>query len=441
MIWTIAEHTATLIESMIVGNFMVKYNGIKSEKYKLAVFLVISSLFATCTTIFNFITAFEGIYSLAYIVLLFVSALIWLKGNIAEKLFSSIISIVLIALINMAVLTLFSSILDRNVSELITDRNIFRCLILFITKFLYFLATYAVLGIKNKLENRLNLLEWIMIILIFLTTLIVGLFIFEFAFQFELSGIDHIFLNTAVISIVIINVITFYLFTMLNKRHNELLQFSKLQVQVAQQSKSLNDLKELSLEMRKIRHDMTKYLDITSNLISSGKSEEALRYLEKIQTEKIDHTFHPITTSSDVINALLNTKFSYCKKHGIDFVYQITANVSTFSEMDLSVLLGNLLDNAIEAAEKCEQPFVRITICESKAYLVVIVTNSIGASVLKENPNFKTTKKDQLHHGLGLLTVKDIVEKYDGIFNIDEEGRNLLVDVRLKLNTAKKGEF
>lgn len=441
MIWTIAEHTATLIESMIVGNFMVKYNGIKSEKYKLAVFLVISSLFATGITIFNFITAFEGIYSLAYIVLLFVSALIWLKGNIAEKLFSSIISIVLVALINMAVLTLFSSILDRNVSELITDRNIFRCLILFITKFLYFLATYAVLGIKNKLENRLNLLEWIMIILIFLTTLIVGLFIFEFAFQFGLSGIDHIFLNTAVISIVIINVITFYLFTMLNRRHNELLQFSKLQVQVAQQSKSLNDLKELSLEMRKIRHDMTKYLDITSNLISSGKSEEALRYLEKIQTEKIDHTFHPIITSSDVINALLNTKFSYCKKHGIDFVYQITANVSTFSEMDLSVLLGNLLDNAIEAAEKCEQPFVKITICESKAYLVVIVTNPIGASVLKENPNFKTTKKDQLHHGLGLLTVKDIVEKYDGIFNIDEEGSSLLVDVRLKLNTAKKGEF
>lgn len=349
-------------------------------------------------------------------------------------------TIVLIALINMAVLTLFSSILDRNVSELITDRNIFRCLILFITKFLYFLATYAILGIKNKLQNCLNLLEWIMIILIFLTSLIVGLFIFEFAFQFELSGIDHIFLNTAVISIVIINVITFYLFTMLNKRHNELLQFSKLQVQVAQQSKSLNDLKELSLEMRKIRHDMTKYLDITSNLISSGKSEEALRYLEKIQTEKIDHTFHSIITSSDVINALLNTKFSYCKKHGIDFVYQITANVSTFSEMDLSVLLGNLLDNAIEAAEKCEQPFVKITICESKAYLVVIVTNSIVSSVLKENPDFKTTKKDKQHHGLGLLTVKDIVEKYDGIFNIDEEGSSLFVDVRLKLNMANNGK-
>ena len=430
MIWTLAEHIATVAEAFLAANFIVRYNGCKSRKYFIPVLTLITILTAGCTFLMNSLTIFEGL-----------CGFLLLEGRISEKLFSSIISIILISVINMAVLTLFSSILDRNVSELITDRNIFRCLILFITKFLYFLATYAVLGIKNKLQNRLNLLEWIMIILIFLTSLIVGLFIFEFAFQFELSGIDHIFLNTAVISIVIINVITFYLFTMLNKRHNELLQFSKLQVQVAQQSKSLNDLKELSLEMRKIRHDMTKYLDITSNLISSGKSEEALRYLEKIQTEKIDHTFHPIITSSDVINALLNTKFSYCKKHGIDFVYQITANVSTFSEMDLSVLLGNLLDNAIEAAEKCEQPFVKITICESKAYLVVIVTNSIVASVLKENPDFKTTKKDQLHHGLGLLTVKDIVEKYDGIFNIDEEGSNLLVDVRLKLDTAKKGKF
>ncbi len=441
MIWTIAEDLATVAESLLAANFMIRYNGCKFEKHKILTLSIIASLSVLCTTFYNSITVFEGIYSLTYIVVLFLSSLILLNGKITEKIFSSMISILFVAVINMVVLTLFSMILERNVSELITDRNIFRCLILFITKFLYFLATYAVLGIKNKLQNRLNLLEWIMIILIFLTSLIVGLFIFEFAFQVELSGIDHIFLNTAVISIVIINVITFYLFTMLNKRHNELLQFSKLQVQVTQQSKSLNDLKELSLEMRKIRHDMTKYLDITSNLISSGKSEEALRYLEKIQTEKIDHTFHPIITSSDVINALLNTKFSYCKKHGIDFVYQITANVSTFSEMDLSVLLGNLLDNAIEAAEKCEQPFVKITICESKAYLVVIVTNSIAASVLKENPDFKTTKKDQLHHGLGLLTVKDIVEKYDGIFNIDEEGSNLLVDVRLKLDTAKKGKF
>ncbi|MBQ8011029.1 MAG: GHKL domain-containing protein [Oscillospiraceae bacterium] len=441
MIWTLAEHIATVAEAFLAANFIVRYNGCKSRKYFIPVLTLITILTAGCTFLMNSLTIFEGVYSLFFVVIWFLCGFLLLEGRISEKLFSSIISIILISVINMAVLTLFSSILDRNVSELITDRNIFRCLILFITKFLYFLATYAVLGIKNKLQNRLNLLEWIMIILIFLTSLIVGLFIFEFAFQFELSGIDHIFLNTAVISIVIINVITFYLFTMLNKRHNELLQFSKLQVQVAQQSKSLNDLKELSLEMRKIRHDMTKYLDITSNLISSGKSEEALRYLEKIQTEKIDHTFHPIITSSDVINALLNTKFSYCKKHGIDFVYQITANVSTFSEMDLSVLLGNLLDNAIEAAEKCEQPFVKITICESKAYLVVIVTNSIGASVLKENPDFKTTKKDQLHHGLGLLTVKDIVEKYDGIFNIDEEGCSILVDVRLKLNTAKKGKF
>ncbi len=441
MIWTIAEDLATVVESLLAANFMMRYNGCKFEKQKILTLFVIASLSVLCTTFFNSITVFEGLYGLTYIVALFICSLLLLKGKFTEKLFSSVISIVFVVLINMVVLTLFSVILERHISELITDRNIFRCLILFITKFLYFLATYAVLGIKNKLQNRLNLLEWIMIILIFLTSLIVGLFIFEFAFQFELSGIDHIFLNTAVISIVIINVITFYLFSMLNKRHNELLQFSKLQVQVAQQSKSLNDLKELSLEMRKIRHDMTKYLDITSNLISSGKSEEALRYLEKIQTEKIDHTFHPIITSSDVINALLNTKFSYCKKHGIDFVYQITANVSTFSEMDLSVLLGNLLDNAIEAAEKCEQPFVKITICESKAYLVVIVTNSIGASVLKENPDFKTTKKDQLHHGLGLLTVKDIVEKYEGIFNIDEEGCSILVDVRLKLNTAKKGKF
>ncbi len=431
MIWDIVEYAATLTEAIMAAYFLTRYNGYRYEKHGLTMAAFTLAL-AACTTFFNSFTSFEGLYGFTYVAILFVLSLLLLKGSIAEKLFASVISIVLIAVINIVVLTLFSSILDRNISELINDRNIFRCMILFITKFLYFMAVYFVLGMKHKIVNRLHRLEWTMVILIFGTSLIVTLFIFEFAYQFELSAMNYFFLNAAAISMVIINAVTFYLFTMLNKHQNEKLQLSKLQVQVAQQSKSLNDLKELSLEMQKIRHDVSKYLDITTDLIASGKTEQALQYLSEIRTEKIDHTFHLITTSSDIINALLNTKLSYCKKHGIDFIYQITADLSAFSEMDLSVLLGNLLDNAIEAAVQCEHPFVKITISENKAYLVMIITNSISGSILEENPDFITTKKEKHRHGLGLLTVKDVVTKYDGMFNISEEAGSLSVDVRLK---------
>lgn len=70
---------------------------------------------------------------------------------------------------------------------------------------------------------------------------------------------------------------------------------------------------------------------------------------------------------------------------------------------------------------------------EAKAYLVIIITNSIPSSIIKNNPSLITTKKDKEHHGLGLLTIRDVVEKYDGILNFSEENLCFSADVRLKL--------
>jgi sensor histidine kinase YesM len=132
------------------------------------------------------------------------------------------------------------------------------------------------------------------------------------------------------------------------------------------------------------------------------------------------------------MNALLNSRASYCQKYNIEFDYQITANLSVFSEIDLSVLIGNLLDNAIDAAKECKSPCVKIRIWENKAYLAILVSNSVISSVLESNPDLLTMKSDKDNHGFGLKTVKDVVEKYDGIFDAFEENHMFSVDVRLK---------
>lgn len=432
MIWNIIEFAATAAEAFLISNFITKYNGYKYPEKRTVIFGSIALALFIATVTLNSISTFEGFSGIIYIIILFIGSITVLNGRISEKLFSSVIAIALVVLINITVLTTFSFLLNKNISELAVSKSVYRIIILFITKFLYFLITYFILCLKNRMSVNLQKIEWFMVILIFVTSLIVSLFIFETAYRVNLTRFDYCFLISSICGLIILNVVTFYLFTTLNQRHNEQLQMSMLKVQVEQQSKSFNELKELSLEMKKLRHDMKKYLDITSELIAQGKNEKAVAYIKDVKNEKFKASFSMIGTSSDVVNAVLNSKIAVCKKNNITVDYLITGDFRNFSELDLSVLLGNLLDNAIEAATVCRNPGIKITICENKAYLIFIITNSVSSSVLKGNPEFKTTKQDKKYHGLGLLTVKEVTEKYNGMINFSEDDMNFTVDVRLK---------
>lgn len=95
-------------------------------------------------------------------------------------------------------------------------------------------------------------------------------------------------------------------------------------------------------------------------------------------------------------------------------------------------MLSNLLDNAIEAAEKCEKPEIIVTIGENKAYLVFIVTNSVLQSVMTNNPDMLSTKNDPEHHGFGILNMQDIVGKYDGMLDFSEQNGKFTASAYLK---------
>lgn len=129
---------------------------------------------------------------------------------------------------------------------------------------------------------------------------------------------------------------------------------------------------------------------------------------------------------------MINVKLNFARERNIDVLCNINTDFNSFDTDDIICLLSNAIDNAIEAAVKCETPAISVTISEDKAYLIVMVKNTIVDSVLKNNPCLKTTKINKKHHGLGMLTIQDIVNKYNGIFDFEEEENLFIVDVRLK---------
>lgn len=224
-------------------------------------------------------------------------------------------------------------------------------------------------------------------------------------------------------------VIASLLLILKNKRENdERLRTAEFVIKT--QSDYLEKLKTNTLEIRKIRHDINKYLDITSELIKSGKTEKAIDYISGI-SEKIK-TAELITTKSDIVSAVLSLKYAQSIEKNIKFTYSIIGKISDINENDLAILLYNLLDNAIEAAEHTDSPLIDINITEDKAYLKIIIKNSALLTVLSENKLPKTSKEDKNLHGFGLLTVSDVVKKHNGLLNLTIEDDVFIADIRLR---------
>ncbi len=92
------------------------------------------------------------------------------------------------------------------------------------------------------------------------------------------------------------------------------------------------------------------------------------------------------------------------------------------NEYDLCNLIGNMLDNAIEAAEKVDSgAAVEVSIFSDKYQLIITVSNSILQSVLRNNSDLKTTKNETSSHGFGIKSIRAIAKKYDGLVDFYEE--------------------
>jgi len=122
------------------------------------------------------------------------------------------------------------------------------------------------------------------------------------------------------------------------------------------------------------------------------------------------------------------------KINGVDMPDPSSFSVSIM-DIDLCVIIGNLMDNAIEATIKLEDPkdrFIRVYLREMKDQLYISVTNSIGGEVKKLNLEYISTKLG-MNHGFGLKRVGGIVNKYDGFINSQNEEGVFATEVILPL--------
>lgn len=185
--------------------------------------------------------------------------------------------------------------------------------------------------------------------------------------------------------------------------------------------KQREEVQNIYQTMRGWRHDYHNHMQTIKAYLSMGQVEETLAYLEHLE-EDLDSIDIAIQTGNVALDAILSSKVSIASKRQIQVNY--TAKVPDqlhVSDVHLCAIIGNLLDNAVEACESVEEGkrFIRIYIGIFKKQLYISVSNATSATRRRSMAELATTKQGE--HGLGLGRVDRIVESYNGYLNRKNE--------------------
>ena len=193
-----------------------------------------------------------------------------------------------------------------------------------------------------------------------------------------------------------------------------------VEYQTEQSEKHLNEVRSIHKEMRGYKHDFHHHLQALKGQLEAGEVDRALAYIEQLDNQLMN-VDTLLKTGNISLDAILSAKIAQAKVENI--AVTVKANVPdalTISDLELSIIIGNLLDNAIEACRTVTgERFIRIYISMKGTMLYFSMLNAAGAKKKKTGSLF-ATHKDGVH-GFGLRRAEAILEEHGGWVKYNSE--------------------
>lgn len=199
-----------------------------------------------------------------------------------------------------------------------------------------------------------------------------------------------------------------------------------------------DEVETMYRKMRGWRHDYHNHIQTLKAYMDMERYEDADEYLDRLD-EDLSTVDTVLKTGNVMVDAILNSKLTLIKEKNIqvDATAMVPQDIEV-SGIDLSVIIGNLLDNAMEACMKLPESerFIRIYIDIVKKQFYISVTNSMAGKAKRGGIGFLSDKKGS--HGFGLLRIDSIVAKYHGYLNRQTENGVFATEIMLPLTTVSK---
>lgn len=238
--------------------------------------------------------------------------------------------------------------------------------------------------------------------------------------------------------IIVVNIFTFYLYDRTQENAVAAAQKEYLKRQSEHYARMNEEIGRYWLEIRSFKRDLKQRYLLEQNYLQQGNYEKLKSYYEE-SLDILKKDYLVAHTGNVCIDNLINYKAMTAEKSKITIKTDLKVPYNMqFNEEDLYSLTGNLLDNAIEAAQEVidEEKTIIVKIRADYRNLLLVVSNPYNGERIIDETGYGTVKKNKKEHGIGLKIIEGIVKKYKGEITIDSSGhwfhvKILLYDVEL----------
>lgn len=368
----------------------------------------------------------ENIFVLKQIViiLLFAAFMFWhMKISIKKSLILAVLYQGLLLIVDYIAFLIYSSGLFSNGESTGLQYMLENVLVVLLGKVLLY---FSVLIIKKKFgEKSTEMLadsEWLKFLFfpIFTIAIIVAMFS---GFGYTETTEQIYFLFIIAFGMAGMNILEFYLINDIIEREIKLHENEIFQIQVKNQTEMYRSISENFDGQKRKTHEYKNQIVCIESLLGNRKYQELEKYVKEIYGH-LDKELDAINTNNVIVNAILNTKYQEADAKGIVFVFRVNdLSQIRIKDEDVVTILSNLLNNAIEACEKCDdKKVIKLKFVNEDEMIIIAVKNTFSHPICYENGEIKSSKISRAEeHGIGIKNIIKTIEKYNGSYIIEDD--------------------
>lgn len=388
--------------------------------YIIGVF-VLSVMITICNGFFLY--TFSNLVALV-ISAVFVSFFLYV-GKITKRILTAVISACIISLIEVLVLYIVMNVFGIGMSEAINITEYW--LLGVVTSKLLGLAACNIIRIKgNNSKIELGRAYWLLFFILFTSSIVVLFLVFRMGYELGNASYNEVALASSIgLSIGVF--FSLYLYERLAVQSKAIREQEQREQYLDSQIKHLDELFLQQEELRRFKHDISNQLITLKGYFSRNDSVGGQNYIDHL-TETVAASEIQIDTGNTALDAILSTKKALAESKGITFKLDLhIPERLPIDPNDICIIFGNALDNAIEACEQFEGIEKQIEFClrQRKQVLSCSITNTAVIDSLSFT--MKTSKKDKINHGYGLLNLSESLAKYDSEVHLEQIGEKFIL--------------
>lgn len=431
--WLFIEGCTSLFEILIILTFL---NGFLEKKdttlmRKVIVFIIaFIQLFIVSSFLYNIpnalIVNFLGVS-------LFVSLFLY-KGKFNTHMITCVLLLAILVVTELVTLCIL--LLSFEIEPGILQNNpIFKLIGITIKNILSFMAIKIICYFKKSYVVETKREYYFLLLMVPIICIFIALIILELMLRHGVT--DTLSVLIAYIGLMYINAIVFSMYELNMRQLEKGYKYKLIEKQLEFQLNHYNKLAENREVLSEVIHDFKNHLSCIYNLYKYEKENELGNYIENLisltDTEKI------IDTGNPVIDAVLSEKADIANKIGINFRRELNlpSNIA-IKHTDLCIVLGNSLDNAIEACKRITdnalKKEIKLSMNYRDKYLIIVVSNTCDKAPVRWGRFFISSKPSPELHGLGLQSIDRTVKKYNG--NMVVKYDKSLFELEILMSTA-----